>query len=133
MKRYFERHKEEIWVGYNSRNYDTFILKSILLGLNPKKTNDDIIVRGLKGYQISREFSKIKLLDFDISTKIQGLKQLEGFMGNDIRETSVPFDLPRKLNPPEVRETIKDWRQVATRLQISTRLLDAYSSRWDNL
>ena len=33
----------------------------------------------------------------------------------------------------EVREAIKDWRQVATRLQISTRLLDAYSSRWDNL
>lgn len=33
----------------------------------------------------------------------------------------------------EVRAAIKDWQQVATRLQISTRLLDAYSSRWDNL
>ena len=33
----------------------------------------------------------------------------------------------------EVRAAIKDWQQVATRLQISSRLLDAYSGRWDNL
>ena len=33
----------------------------------------------------------------------------------------------------EVRDAIKDWQQVATRLQISPRLLDAYSNRWDNL
>ena len=33
----------------------------------------------------------------------------------------------------EVRAAIKDWQQVATRLQISPRLLDAYSSRWYNL
>lgn len=33
----------------------------------------------------------------------------------------------------EVRAAIKDWQQVATRLQIPSRLLDAYSSRWDSL
>lgn len=33
----------------------------------------------------------------------------------------------------EVRTAIKDWQQVATRLQISPRLLDAYSSRWNSL
>ncbi len=33
----------------------------------------------------------------------------------------------------EVRDAIKDWQQVATRLQIFPRLLEAYSSRWDNL
>ena len=33
----------------------------------------------------------------------------------------------------EVRAAIKDWQKVATRLQISPRLLEAYSSRWDNL
>ena len=33
----------------------------------------------------------------------------------------------------EVRDAIKDWQQIATRLQISPRLLDAYSNRWDNL
>lgn len=106
LKRYYNKHKDEIWVGYNSRNYDTFIMKSILLGLNPKKTNDDIIVRGLKGWQISREFKKKKFLDFDIYTK-NSLKTLEGFMGNDIRETEVDFNTPRKLTPKEIRQTIK--------------------------
>ena len=106
LKSYYNRHKNEIWDGYNSRNYDTFIMKSILLGINPKKTNDDLIVRGLKGWQISREFKKIKFLDFDIYTK-NSLKILEGFMGNDIRETEVDFNTPRKLTPPEIRQTIK--------------------------
>ena len=31
LKRYYEEHKNEIWVGYNSRGYDQFILKAILL------------------------------------------------------------------------------------------------------
>ena len=106
LKSYYNNHKNEIWVGYNSRNYDTFIMKSILLGINPKKTNDDLIVRGLKGWQISREFKKIKFLDFDIYTK-NSLKTLEGFMGNDIRETEVDFNTPRKLTPPEIRQTIR--------------------------
>lgn len=106
LKRYYKKHMNQIWVGYNSRNYDTFILKSILLGLNPKKTNDYIIERGLKGWQISKEFRKIQLYDFDIYSK-NGLKTLEGFMGNDIRETEVDFNLPRKLNPPEMRQTVK--------------------------
>ena len=107
LKRYYRHHKEELWVGYNSRNYDTYILKSILLGMNPKKVNDKIIVQGIKGWQISDEFNDIDLLDFDIAPAMQGLKQLEGFMGNNIKETSVPFDLDRELTRPEIVETIK--------------------------
>ena len=33
----------------------------------------------------------------------------------------------------EVRSAIKDWQNVASQLILSPRLLDAYSSRWDNL
>lgn len=107
LKRYYKAHKKEIWCGYNSRNYDTFILRSILIGLNPKKVNDMIISHGMKGWQISDEFRDIPIYDFDISMKIQGLKQLEGFMGNNIKETSVPFDIERPLTKSEIRETIK--------------------------
>src|SRR5574344_898804 len=106
LKRYYNSHKDQIWVGYNSRSYDTFIMKGLLLGMNPKKVNDDIIVRGLKGWQINREFKNIKFLNFDIYTK-NSLKVLEGFMGVDIRETEVDFNLNRKLNPQEMRQTIK--------------------------
>ncbi len=106
LKHYYSRHKDQIWVGYNSRSYDTCIMKGLLLGMNPKKVNDDIIYRGLKGWQISREFKSKKFLDFDIYTK-DSLKTKEGFMGADIRETEVSFNLNRKLTQKEVRQTIK--------------------------
>ncbi|NLM00817.1 MAG: hypothetical protein GX220_05115 [Treponema sp.] len=106
LKNYYSRHKDQIWVGYNSRNYDTYIMKGLLYGMNPKKINDDIILRGLKGWQISRDFKKKKFLNFDIYTK-NSLKVIEGFMGNDIRETEVDFNLNRKLTAQEVRQTIR--------------------------
>lgn len=106
LKRYYSEHKEQIWIGYNSRNYDTYIMKGLLLDMNPKEINDDIIYRGMKGWQISTEFRKKKLYNFDIFQDT-GLKTLEAFMGNDIKETSVPFDLERKLNVKEIRETMK--------------------------
>ena len=62
LKTYYEEHKNEIWVGYNSRGYDQFILKGILLGFNPKEINDHIIVEGKKGWSYSSLFKKIPLL-----------------------------------------------------------------------
>lgn len=106
LKRYYNRHKSQIWCGYNSRNYDTFIMKSILLDINPKFTNDMIISKGMKGWQIDERFRGIQFYDFDLY-KVNSLKVLEAFMGNDIRETTIPFDLDRKLTHKEVRETIK--------------------------
>lgn len=106
LKRYYKKHSQQFWVGYNSRTYDTYIMKGLLLGMNPKKVNDDIIVRGLKGWQINRDFKEIPFLNFDVYTK-DSLKTKEGFMGNDIRETEVDFNLQRKLTPPEMRQTIK--------------------------
>ena len=32
-----------------------------------------------------------------------------------------------------VRSVIKDWRKTATELQVPTRLLEAYSMRWDKV
>lgn len=106
LKRYYREHRDEVWVGYNSRNYDVFILKGILLGMNPKKINDDLVIKGLKGWQISEDFKSIKLVNFDIYTK-NSLKVIEGFMGADIRETEVDFNLNRKLTRLEMRKTVK--------------------------
>ena len=35
------------------------------------------------------------------------MKRFEGFMGNNIKESSVPFDIDRKLTASEIAETIK--------------------------
>lgn len=131
LKRYFNAHKNEIWVGYNSRNYDTFILKGLLLDMNPKEINDDIIYRGMKGWQISRNFKKIEFLNFDIFQDT-GLKTLEAFMGNDIKETSIPFDLPRKLTHAEIHETIKYcMHDVEQTVEVFIRKIEVYYSHID--
>ena len=107
LKAYHEAHKDQIWIGYNSRNYDQYILKAILLGFNPKEVNDFIIKEGKKGWEYSSTFHSIKLYNYDCANKFNSLKQLEGFMGNDIKETSVAFDLDRKLTAAELADTVK--------------------------
>lgn len=103
---FYEEHKSWIWCGYNSRNYDSVILKSIILDFDIKKVNDYIIYEGLKSWQIDSHLRYVQLFDYDAIVLNTSLKQLEAFMGNDIRETSVPFDLPRKLTQGELELTI---------------------------
>ena len=129
LKRYYKKHQDQFWVGYNSRNYDTFIMKGLLLGMNPKKVNDDIILRNMKGWQINREFKNVKFLNFDIYTK-NSLKTLEGFMGNDIRETEVDFNLQRKLTLQEIRQTIKyNIHDVEQTIEVFRRNIYLYESQ----
>lgn len=103
----YEMSKSYIWIGYNSRNYDQYILKAIILGMNVKRINDYIIKDGLKGNQIDRGFQRVQLYNNDCMQQMNGLKTLEGFMGNDIRETTVDFDIDRKLTVEELDRTIQ--------------------------
>lgn len=112
----YECNRKNIWVGYNSRHYDQWILKAILCGFNPKEVNDHIIIKNKPAYQYSSLLNRISLNNFDIMTVQTGLKSLEGFMGNDIKESSVPFDIARKLTPKELEETIKYCRHDVEQL-----------------
>lgn len=108
LKEVYESHKEDIWCGYNSRNYDQFILKAILLDFNPKEVNDWIIAKDRPGWQFSNLFWKIPLNNYDVMPNPPiGLKTMEGFMGNNIKESDVPFDIKRKLTAAEIAETVK--------------------------
>ena len=99
---------KEIWVGFNSRHYDQYILKAILCGFDPKKVNDYIITKGNPGWKFSSLFRQFPLWNYDVMLNTDvGLKSFEVFMGNDIKETSVPFNIDRKLTPEEIAETVK--------------------------
>lgn len=99
---------KEIWVGFNSRHYDQYILKAILCGFDPKKVNDYIITKGNPGWKFSSLFRQFPLWNYDVMLNTDvGLKSFEGFMGSDIKETSVPFNIDRKLTPEEIAETVK--------------------------
>lgn len=107
LEGFYNEHKNDIWVGYNNLYYDQYILRGILCGFNPKKVNDHIIVKEKAGYTFSSLFNKIPMINYDTMIMGYSLKQLEGFMGNMIKETSIPFDIDRKLTDDEIEETIK--------------------------
>lgn len=107
LQDFYEEHKGDVWIGYNSRHYDQYILKGILCGFNPKEVSDWIVVDGKGGWQFSKLFMKIPLNNFDIMTTFHGLKQLEGFMGEMIKESDVSFDIERKLTSEEIEDVVK--------------------------
>lgn len=117
LEAYYNQYKDEIFVGYNSRNYDQWIFKSILCGFNPKEMNDWIIMPGIdengneyrrNGWQFSDLTRKnYPINNYDVFNGYNGLKTLEAFMGNDIRETTIPFDYEGKFTPDMIDEVIR--------------------------
>lgn len=125
----YEANKYDIWVGFNSRHYDQYILKGILCGFNPKKVNDWIIIKGKNGWQYSSLFNRIPLNNYDVMLNTdRGLKVFEGFMGNNIKETEVPFDIDRKLTQEEIEQTIFYCRHdVEQTIEIFLKRIDEFN------
>lgn len=108
LTEFYNAHVKDIWSGFNVNHYDQYILKGIILGMDPKMINDKIIVEGLDGWQISRAFNKLPLVQFDCMTsRSYGLKTLEGFLGSNIKESDIDFNINRKLTQKEIEETIE--------------------------
>lgn len=132
----YEERKREIWVGYNNLHYDQFIFKAILLGMDPKEVNDFIIRDGKKGWQFSRAFNDVYMVNYDTfhHRTDRGLKTLEAYMGNDIRETTVPFDINRKLTDDEIAETVKYCRHdVEQTIEVFMHRKSEFDARMDLL
>lgn len=107
LRAYYEAHKDEIFVGYNIRDYDSYIFKAILAGFNPYDVNEWIITKGLKGYQFSSVFREYPLITYDLLQLNTSLKQLEAMQGHNVYESEVDFRLDRKLTTEEITETVK--------------------------
>lgn len=131
LQAYYDAHKEEIFLGYNIRHYDQWIFKAILCGFDPKVVNDYIIVEGKDGWRYSSLLNKIPLITYDVMARVDGgLKSLEGFMGNNIKETSVPFNLDRPLTAKEIAETIQYCHHdVEQTLEVFLRRKDTFDAR----
>lgn len=130
---FYEENKDDVFIGWNSKHYDQYIFKGILLGMNPKLINDEIILNSKKGWQISNEFRKIKLFNYDIKQRNDpSLKVMEGFMGNNIKESSVPFNINRKLTEEEIKETVSycTW-DVKQTMEIFLKRKNDYASHVD--
>ena len=109
--------EKPVLCGYNNKHYDQWILRAIYHGATPetvKALNDYIIAEGhndawnfpgLPGNLI-HPCKQFDLMD-DLGGVFLRLKEVEGNLWMDIRESSVPFDIGRQLTPEEVAETVK--------------------------
>lgn len=100
--------------GFNNKHYDDYVVMVMLAGgsnIEVKRAND-YIIRGGKGWEIpfiqyqKKPFKSFDLKD-DIPDKGLSLKAIEGNLKLPIVESSVPFDIDRKLTDEELEEVIK--------------------------
>ena len=110
LEDFYEHYKDRVWVGYNSRRYDTYIVKAILAGFNPYDISQWMIEEGRHGWEYSRLLNRFPILNYDCAVGFRGLKELEAFMGHDIQETSVSFDIDRPLTHKELLE-VKEYNR----------------------
>ena len=131
LQKIYDDNKNNIWTGFNVLHYDQYILKGILCGFNPKRVNDHIIVKNKPGWSFSSLLRQVPLISYDVMLNLdKGLKWFEGSMGHNIKETSVPFDIDRKLTDDELQETVKYCREdVIEAMELFIRRKEEFDGR----
>ena len=96
---FYNNHSTDIWIGWNSSEYDTYIMQAIIMKQDPYLISKKLIKD--KSYYPQKY---IKLLDFDLMKTFKSktsLKLTELIRGSSIETTEVSFDLDRLLTDEE--------------------------------
>lgn len=107
---------DTVYIGFNSKHYDQYLIKGICAGFSPPelKLLNDYIIAGNQGWQypllrdlLNEFYFSFNNVDIRDDTQ-QGLslKAIEGHMGISIQETEVDFNLDRPLTSEELEQTI---------------------------
>ena len=104
--------EDAVYIGFNSKHYDQYIVKGICADFSPQelKQLNDYIIAGNQGWQyplLNGFYFSFNNVDIRDDTQ-QGLslKAIEGHMGISIQETEVDFNLDRPLTQEELDQTI---------------------------
>ena len=105
--------EDAIYCGFNTKNYDQYIIKAICAGYSPEEVKqvNDWIIGGGQGWQcpllqgVFFRFNNVDVMD-DMQMGLS-LKAIEGHLGISIEETEVDFNLDRPLTSAELALTIK--------------------------
>ena len=122
IKTFTKKNLDIIWVGYNCEHYDKILLHGILTGkLNSpdrifacsnsiiKAQDDNTPIFGILAKYNIDDYYQSPILSYDVmgDGSFMSLKQNEGFMGMDIVESVVPFDIDRPLTDEEKKDVEK--------------------------
>lgn len=99
---------ENIYITFNGKHYDQFIMKAVAAGFSPeevKQVNDYIIAQGKEGWTyppLKDFYFRPNIVDVtDDMQKGQSLKSIEGHLFMNIKETDVDFNIDRPLTSEE--------------------------------
>lgn len=96
---------KDVWVGYNSNHYDQWIVSGIMKGRNAFEVSQKLIRDKISGW---KQGLKPQIINYDTMTdKSKSLKQLEGYMGVDIHECPIPWNIQRPLTKEEIDQVIE--------------------------
>lgn len=107
LEQIYQEYKHDIWIGYNNRHYDQYIMKAILCDLSAWEMNKHIIIDGNAGWTFSDLLKNIFMINYDTILLNKSLKQLEGFQGHNIHESSIDFNIDRPLKKSEIDEMVR--------------------------
>ena len=110
LKKYLDKNKSSLFIGYNNSNYDNYILKSILLDIDPYYVSSIIINKDKNGriYRVAK-WSDINFYSYDVSFGLgfTSLKENEAYLGISIDECPIDFNLDRPLTFEEFEKVIE--------------------------
>jgi len=103
--------EKDVYIGFNSKNYDQFIMKAACAGADNAeiKALNDYLIAGGNGWQhpLIRSCEDVWFNNADIMDDMQkglSLKAIEGHLGLSIEESGIPFDIGRPLTDAELHE-----------------------------
>ena len=109
LTEFYLENQNKIFVGYNNKDYDDYIFRAIMSGVDPYTMTVALFNCDNK-FSLYKTFDikQVPLISVDLMQDILGmsLKQGEGHMNLSVDECSVPFDLDRKLTKEEIDEVI---------------------------
>jgi len=107
LQKFYDQYKNEIMIFYNGSHFDKYILQGILAGFSAYDITQWIIRDGKQGWAYSKLLNKFPITIFDVMQPNKSLKQCEASLGMKIVESSVPFDIQRKLTKQELKQTLQ--------------------------
>lgn len=104
LRSFYLENRDSLFIGYNSASYDNNVLRATLQGKNPYHVSKAIIEsddRGLVYKMFDTKKTPVFGMDLYQDNRGFSLKEHSAFMGINIKETDVDFDIDRQLNENE--------------------------------
>lgn len=104
LRKFYLANRDSLFIGYNSHSYDSNVMRAHMQGKNPYHVSKAIIESDDRGLVYKMyDTKKTPLFGMDLYQDNRGfsLKEHSAFLGINIKETEVDFDMERELTEEE--------------------------------